>query len=124
MSNACGLWQAGTTEGSNQDWPEDGEGENYDDDAVGGKEEEGGLPSLPEECEAYKYPVVVLRNVYSKEEAEADPNFYDDLEVICACRWRKPPASTYFDMCRLRTRLSRGSFVQIFLMAVVYPEYC
>lgn len=76
------LWQAGTTEASSQDWPEDGEEDNYDPPAVGGEEEEEGLPSLPEECEAHKYPVVVLRNVYSKEEAEADPDFYDDLEVI------------------------------------------
>lgn len=96
MSNPCGLWQAGTTEDSHQDWHEDGEGDNDDAAAagasgtdVGGKKEgsqawsgEGDLPSLPEECEADKYPVVVLRNVYSKEEAEADPDFYDDLEVI------------------------------------------
>lgn len=44
-------------------------------------DEYGPLPPLPEECDADKHPVVVLRNVYSREEMEADPNFFDDLEV-------------------------------------------
>lgn len=41
----------------------------------------GGLPPLPEECNADKHPVVVLRSVYTREESESDPNFFDDLEV-------------------------------------------
>ena len=58
----------------------------------GGEEEEeeeggweglgsGALPPLPAECCADKHPVVVLRNVYTRGESEADPNFFDDLEV-------------------------------------------
>jgi len=39
------------------------------------------FPSLPEECEADKYPVVVLRNCYLKEEAEKDQNFFEELEM-------------------------------------------
>lgn len=49
-----------------------GGGEGYDD---------GALPPLPEECGADKHPVVVLRSVYTREESEADPHFFDDLEV-------------------------------------------
>lgn len=41
----------------------------------------GALPPLPEECGADKHPVVVLRSVYTREESDADPNFFDDLEV-------------------------------------------
>ncbi|CAM9725083.1 unnamed protein product [Choristocarpus tenellus] len=43
--------------------------------------ERGPCPPLPVECEADKHPVVVLWNVYTKEESEADPNFFDDLEA-------------------------------------------
>ncbi|CAN0464344.1 unnamed protein product, partial [Laminaria digitata] len=39
------------------------------------------LPPLPEACGADKHPVVVLRNVYTREESETDPNFFDDLEA-------------------------------------------
>lgn len=43
--------------------------------------DESAFPPLPPECEEDKYPVVVLQNVYTREEADADPNFFDDLEV-------------------------------------------
>ena len=41
---------------------------------------------LPPECEAEKYPVVILRNVYRPEDAEGDPDFYMDLEVRVGAR--------------------------------------
>jgi hypothetical protein len=37
--------------------------------------------SLPPECQADKYPVVLLFNVYDPAEAYSDPNFFMDLEV-------------------------------------------
>lgn len=46
-----------------------------------GKSEDGTLPPLPAECGADKHPVVVLHNVYTREDSDADPNFFDDLEV-------------------------------------------
>lgn len=45
----------------------------------------GALPPLPVECGADKHPVVVLRRVYTREESDADPNFFDDLEVRVRC---------------------------------------
>ncbi|CAM9158163.1 unnamed protein product [Scytosiphon promiscuus] len=33
------------------------------------------------ECGADKHPVVVLRSVYTREESESDPDFFDDLEA-------------------------------------------
>jgi hypothetical protein len=37
--------------------------------------------ALPPECQAHKYPVVLLFNVYDPAEAYSDPNFFMDLEV-------------------------------------------
>lgn len=45
------------------------------------EDEQNDYEQLPPECEADKYPVVILRNVYVDQDAEGDPNFFDDLEV-------------------------------------------
>lgn len=52
-----------------------------DGDGQGLGASDGALPPLPAECGAEKHPVVVLRSVYTKEESDADPHFFDDLEV-------------------------------------------
>lgn len=67
-----------------------------------------GLPPLPEECGADKHPVVVLRNVYTREESEVDPSFFDDLEVRCGLlTWCEVMRLCVF--CGLRQKITSAS---------------
>jgi hypothetical protein len=61
---------------------------------------------LPPECEADKYPVVILRNIYMSEDAENDPSFYEELEVSVSRRGTRAlqPAIIIITRCLVITR--------------------
>lgn len=79
--------QQEASSGAQNGGAEEGGGEGQEDGGGGWGYDDGALPPLPEECGADKHPVVVLRSVYTREESEADPHFFDDLEVW---RWCDP----------------------------------